>query len=182
MDDPGPALPRKRCGCLTGEAERHPLFTCMFSINEAGKAQGIEFPSRISVATNPLFRAKQLNGQVAAETKGPGSKKPGKPKRTKSKKGAPYWQLDLAIGPFEKGARELKQMWADGSRKVDGRMVAGVKFASQINSMMTKSTPETAKFVVAKGQQMTIYTRDKTQLFPLLNQKEYQFKKRKKPV
>jgi hypothetical protein len=126
----------------------------MLSISKEGAEAGVELPSKISVATNPHLRVNQFNG-VAGK---------------KKKKGAPYWQIDLVVGPFEDGARMLKKMWADKSRKVDCRLVAGVKFSALAKNIEDGPRPP-------PGKEITIYARDKRLLFRLLHEREGQLRK-----
>lgn len=147
----------KRCSCPDLKTNRHPLFVIMVSINQEGLDAGVDFPSKISVATNPFLRLKQLNGPA--------------PKRHGNKrKGAPYWQMDLAVGPFETGANALKKMWSEKSRKVDCRLVAGVKFSALITGLNEGPKPP-------EGSEIVIYARDTSTLYQLLHEREAQLKK-----
>ena len=193
--------PPKKCECALDNGKiRHPLFVSMMSISADGLKAGIKLPSRICADTNPLFRVRQLNGQVPTmpieiiETKHASDdadsdlddnsttttkrrKKRRRRRKRKSNKGAPYWQLDLSIGPFETGANELKQMWIDGSRKLEGRMVAGVKFSAFVNELLQKGR-ETVDIRPPEGKEIVIYSRDQTELVKLLNARGSQLKQR----
>ncbi len=150
----------KRCECPGMAAPRHPLFVTMISISQAGVDAGVDFPSKISVATNPFYRVRQLNGLADNSGK----------RRKKKRKGATYWQVDLAIGPFETGARTLQKIWAEKSRKVDCRLVAGVKFAALVDNIENGPKPP-------EGKEVVIYARDKKLLYRLLHEREGQLKK-----
>lgn len=120
----------------TTRVDTHPVFVYMASISEEGVKFGTDrlISSRIGISKNPFKRLQEEN------------RAPGFPIGSKlSQKGAPYWQPELVIGPFEASSRtasRFKDEWRRSSRKLHRRIVYGVRRALEMNLTVYARDPE----------------------------------------
>lgn len=142
-----------KCSCFPGGEGQHPLFLFMAVTNDEGIAQGVRVPSYLGVSRNPWKRLQELNGREGF----PASNR-------LAKKGAPYWVLELVMGPFSRGARQLAVEWAAKSRKVACRVLYALEMACRINADLEKGTDAVA---VPTGR-VAIWARDASELERLL--------------
>lgn len=99
--------------------------------------------NRIGDASNPFYRIMSQNRRT------------GYPRGSKSTgSGAPYWKLDLIIGPFTCGATLFKKRWQHQTRELSARILRGI--------------------MLAKAQQTTklrVFARDPDYIYRLLVQR-----------
>jgi len=123
---------RRRCLYCYHRCE-HPSFVFITSINTAGRATGLwRDESFIGVSSNPNKRLLEINrmsptGRVGGRTTGPP---------------APFWQLELVIGPIYARckAKKFQTEWRQRSRTLRNRIFYGM--------------------VAARGARLGIYARN----------------------
>lgn len=162
----------RSCACFPNGEGRHPLFLYMAVTNEQGIAEGVRVPAFLGVSSNPPKRIIQLNGTATSP-----------PTNRIAKKGAPYWILELVIGPFADGARQLAVDWANKSRKVACRIVFAVQMVCRINDLL-KTNPtdqallESVKCIPARREGVVVWARDKHRIHTLMNNSKAKPRKR----
>lgn len=149
------------------------LYMCV--TNAEGLARGVRVPPKIGVSTNPFKRVLELNGTDGFEQT---------PSSRSLRKGAPYWELALAIGPIVDGARAMAEEWAARSRKVSGRLKYGVQMAIRINECIKKRlSPEEIKALTGcvpqPNTKLVAYSNNRRKLMEVIS--EARVKPRKRP-
>lgn len=127
----------------------HPLWVYMLTISEEGvHNQVLNCAPQIGISRNPLVRVKEQNREVGFA---PGSKN--------SLSGAPYWQVELIIGPFTKQGGSFKQDWLQNSRTALRRFVYGILLAKSWNDK--------------SGTELIIYARNKDNAMRLMREEAW---------
>jgi hypothetical protein len=105
--------------CSSGQ--KHPYFAYMITINDEGKRVGRKpWASHIGLSRNPIIRLPEQNRKSKRRN---GSRSTGY--------GAPYWQIELAIGPFiNGGGRAFVAKWKKEARKLK-RITKGILLAEE---------------------------------------------------
>lgn len=117
--------------------KEHPLWVYMTTISQAGIDNGVlNCAPQVGISRSPPVRLNELN-RVAGFR--PGSKN--------SLAGAPFWQLELVIGPFSSGGTDFKEQWLAKSRTAVRRLVFGILMAQ--------------KWKQRFGLKLTVYARNK---------------------
>lgn len=157
------------CACFADEKEAHPLFVYMARTSAKGIKKGVRVPSKWGVSSNPPKRVQELNAVEGFKAAG-----------RAARKGAPYWILELVIGPFASGANRFKEECAK-SRKISCRIQAGIQCACRVNALVREShaPAELAKLAgcVPIGE-LVVWARDKQYLMNTL--RDAKVKPRKK--
>jgi len=133
--------------CLANQ--EHPLWVYMVTINEEGILNGVlNCAPQVGLSRSPPVRLNELN---RVEGYRPGSKN--------SLAGAPYWQLELIIGPFVRGGTKFKKDWLAKSRTAVRRLVFGILMADNWNERF--------------GMQLTVYARNKDNSMKLVAENQF---------
>jgi len=161
---------KSSCSCFGEQIEgaKHPQFMFMCVISQEGLVLGLKLPSLLRASTNPHKRIHEFNTKATDDRI--------------AKKGAPYWELELVIGPFAEGARQLAVDWSLGSRKLVCRIQAGIQLTCRVNACLEQQMPPgeiKSKLGCLPETRLHVWARDKEQLIALLS--ETKVKTRKRP-
>lgn len=117
--------------------KEHPLWVYMTTISQEGINNGVlNCAPQVGISRSPPVRLNELN-RVAGFR--PGSKN--------SLAGAPFWQIELIIGPFSTSGTDFKEKWLAKSRTAVRRLVFGILMAEKWNRLF--------------GLQLTVYARNR---------------------
>lgn len=99
---------------------RHPHFAYMITITDEGKAAGCNSDAtHLGISRDPRKRLVEQNRK--SKLRRNGSRVTGT--------GAPYWQLEMIIGPFSKGAKHFVKKWKKKRRTSQRRINYGIEMA-----------------------------------------------------
>lgn len=129
--------------------KEHPLWVYMATISQEGIDSGVyNCAPQVGISRSPPVRLNELNRVTGFR---PGSKN--------SLAGAPFWQLELIIGPFSSGGMDFKEKWLSRSRTAVRRLVFGILMAEKWNQRF--------------GLQLTVYARNKDNSTKLVAENQF---------